>query len=791
MPNPLESRPRYYQGQYIGPEDLDAAVAYARAQESRHILGGHAWGIAAGLTLAETPVPGGAVQVCVTPGYGWDGFGRPITVLAPVRLPEALFAAFTFDPVLDGGGQGRLLPVWMRYDERNVSPPRPGYEVCDADDQSARVREGFVFEVGPQPPPAHDKVFVAGRAVDATQALRVADPSAPALFDESVPQQALPAEGERARWLLPLGYVRWQPSPTGAGQFVPRQTPDDINASRRLRRYVGTIAEAVLAADGVLRLARRGDPPSVSFSPPTEETVWISGITRAEGDLRIAGALLEWRDAAGNDHGTVLGARRTGDAGQPDTEKGKRSLDVLLGPDGTPDNRLSVGPRKSDGSVNPQLVVTSGGTVGIGTGTDSPAAKLEIRGGDILLKAAADDAGDIIFQRFNGDEKARIFSKPTPGAGLNLSAGGLTPQVAIAADGKVGIATDAPTNRLHVADPTGIRQNRLYLSGGDGWSSLTYNAHHDANNAGWVFPDPSRPAATIELDDVGGRARCEVFTATAAATTAFVSRLKIDGETGNVGIGQQAPACRLHVAAAATGNDDTDLRGYVALIENTDTGVRGDGLALRLGTTGSAGTNNFLTFFSGTKAAGGFQRNGDHSVTYLSTGADFAEALPLRDDAETVAPGDVVGIVDGMVTRATRDTHQLAVVSTDPVVLGNAPRDRRQPHARIALLGQVPVRVRGPVRAGSFLIPSGDEDGTAVAVAEADLDGARAEAVVARAFETDAGTGVRTVRAAVGWGTREAALAARLRKLEALVATLTAGPAPAARPSKAKKGSGK
>jgi hypothetical protein len=864
MPNPLESRPRYYQGQYIGPEDLDAAVAYARAQESRHILGGHAWGIALGLTLVETPVPGGGVQVSVTPGYGWDGFGRPISVLAPVRLPESLFAAFTFDPALDSGGQGRLMPVWMRYNENNVQPPRPGFQVCDVNDQSARVREGFVFEVGSQPPPAHDKVFVAGRAVDATAALQVSDPSAPPLYDESVPEQGLPAEGERARWLLPVGYVRWQPSPTGGGQFVPRQTPDDLNASRRLRRNIGVVAEGVLAADGVLRLARRGDPPSPSFSPPVDETVWISGITRAEGDLRIAGALVEWRDAAGSNHGALLAARRTGDAGKADTDKGGRSLEVLIGPDGTDTNQLAIGPQKSDGSLNPRLLVTSGGNVGIGAAT--PGAKLEIQdGGDLVLKAAAEDAGDIIFQRFNGDEKARIFSKPTAGAGLNFSAGGLTPQLTVAADGKVGIATDAPTNRLHVNDATGIRQNRLYLSGGDGWSSLTYNANHDVANGQWVFPDPSRPAATIELDDnLGAGARCEIFTATKAATTAMLSRLKVDGETGNVGIGQQAPATRLHVVgdrirletanadrhidlrvdgsavdlhsetsslflrasgttpgsnslvmnpfpgdgmvavghsapvcklhlATAVAGDPSHAETHAALIENTSTlppfnTGNGNGLAIRLAPGGS---NNFLTFFSGATPIGSIHRNTSSSVGLRLSGADFAEALPLRDESEAVEPGDVVGIFEGTVSRATRGAQHVAVVSTHPAVLGNALPDREHPSAEIALLGQVPVKVRGAVRAGAYLVPCGDEDGVAVAVAEADLDGEQADAVVARALETDAGKGVRTVRAAVGWGTREAALAARLRKLESLVASLTARPAPAPRPSKTGKGADK
>jgi hypothetical protein len=106
----------------------------------------------------------------------------------------------------------------------------------------------------------------------------------------------------------------------------------------------------------------------------------------------------------------------------------------------------------------------------------------------------------------------------------------------ITASGRVGIETTAPTHPLHVNGNTGIRQNRLYMSGGDGWSSLSYNAYHnDANNA-WVFPDPSRPAVTIEMDDHNGTPRVQVFSTTTSAPTTWVQRLAIDGNSGNVSV---------------------------------------------------------------------------------------------------------------------------------------------------------------------------------------------------------------------------------------------------------------
>src|SRR5260221_1600301 len=119
------------------------------------------------------------------------------------------------------------------------------------------------------------------------------------------------------------------------------------------------------------------------------------------------------------------------------------------------------------------------------------------------------------------------------------------------------MGTTTPTNPLHVNGNTGVRQNRLYLSGGDGWSSLTYNAYHDASNGTWVFPDSSRTAVTIEMDDSRGAApRFEVWSTTSGAKANWIQRLAINGDSGNVlmahnggsvGIGTTTMSRKLHV----------------------------------------------------------------------------------------------------------------------------------------------------------------------------------------------------------------------------------------------------
>ena len=141
---------------------------------------------------------------------------------------------------------------------------------------------------------------------------------------------------------------------------------------------------------------------------------------------------------------------------------------------------------------------------------------------EVLL--GADAAGGIVSTMTNHD--------------LQLRAGGNDTKVVIKADGRLGVGIATPSNRFHVVGNLGIRQNRLYVSGGDGgldnWSSISYNAHHnDANNA-WTFPDATRKAVALEMDDSNGPARFQVLTTRSAAPTSWVQRLAINGETGDI-----------------------------------------------------------------------------------------------------------------------------------------------------------------------------------------------------------------------------------------------------------------
>jgi len=109
-------------------------------------------------------------------------------------------------------------------------------------------------------------------------------------------------------------------------------------------------------------------------------------------------------------------------------------------------------------------VIINNGNVGIGTGTvNPPAARLEIgTSGDIILKATANDPGDIIFQASNGVQKGRIWSGVAAGVNeLNFSSADNSADITINPAGLVGIGTSSPGLKLDVNGTAMVRENFL------------------------------------------------------------------------------------------------------------------------------------------------------------------------------------------------------------------------------------------------------------------------------------------------------------------------------------------
>ena len=386
-------RPKFFEGQYLGARDLGDAVRYGRHNRARHFLGAHTWGIGTGLELVEveTGAGGDAIDVYIQPGYAWDGFGRPIVVLAPYKVPPELFKSIPYNAAIDEQSPGgRLVEVWLNYDETATNAPRPGFSVCDVDDQYARVQEHFRVEIGERRnySDRRDSLTIAGIQTDATGALQIWDENASLLYDTSVPHQEFPEDYGDSRWLVFLGYVRRLPAKnvTESGAFVSR-TDEDLQKTRQSRQYIGVVAGYVQAADGTIRMRDRvtNDPATEVWS---EDLVWVDGNLRVDGNARLFGTKLTLDNSIGEEDGVPLYLQR---AQSSANELSGKDLTAAIGneSDASGANRFVVGTVDGD-EIDAKLIVKDDGKVGIQA--ENP-QNYEDGANDLVIEKEKDEIG--------------------------------------------------------------------------------------------------------------------------------------------------------------------------------------------------------------------------------------------------------------------------------------------------------------------------------------------------------------------------------------------------------------
>src|SRR5919204_5881593 len=104
----MNERPRYFQGQVLGVDDLEQEQLYHGEKARRHTRELHGWGIVRGLEV-EAGRPR-KPEVKISPGYAIDGRGEEIVVGTGVTVD------------LSGHAAGTMLYVAVRYDERLERP---------------------------------------------------------------------------------------------------------------------------------------------------------------------------------------------------------------------------------------------------------------------------------------------------------------------------------------------------------------------------------------------------------------------------------------------------------------------------------------------------------------------------------------------------------------------------------------------------------------------------------------------------------------------------------------------
>lgn len=481
-----EQRPSFFEGEVLSAADLEQLVVYLRDQSARHLLGGHTWGIVAGLQLLEQTAPNGVVDVYLLPGYAVDGYGRAIVVVNPLRLSTDLFKGQPTGPV----------QVWIHYDEGQTNGARPGFQVCcNGGDAFSRVAESYDIKVGNLSLAKQQSgISVAGETViDARTAPRLFNDAGPVICDASVPYQDLPlADETKSRWLIPVGQVGWEAGAQGKFvTLVDPSNPTNVIYSRRLRRYAGVVAEDVYAADGLIRLRRRttgvagtvtqavvdaacapgdladpshdDDVENCADGPTPTELVWIEGRMRVTDDVRVlAPGRVELRDASGTGYfpTTTKGSvptflQRTDHVAGTSNNA---DLAIVIGKADAGNNRLLVQQAAEPQQPMPcqavqfktlttRVAVLDSGNVGIGTETPDQLLTIENPTGPAFihlkdgavpseLYVGAGELGGVLATTNNNDLRVR-----TGGTDPNDDK---TTRVTVVATGQVGIGTTAP-----------------------------------------------------------------------------------------------------------------------------------------------------------------------------------------------------------------------------------------------------------------------------------------------------------------------------------------------------------
>ena len=142
-------------------------------------------------------------------------------------------------------------------------------------------------------------------------------------------------------------------------------------------------------------------------------------------------------------------------------------------------------------------------------------------------------------------------------------------------------------------------------------------------------------------------------------------------------------------------------------------------------------------------------------VTYQSGSADYAEWLERANPIEKISAGDIVGVTNGKISKRTLDAQQYLVISTKPAILGNMPNSGQEAlYEKVAFMGQVPVKVRGIVLAGDFILPSGLFDGTGIAVSPSSITANQYREIVGVAWSSALiDKGISIINMAIGLNT--------------------------------------
>lgn len=325
-------------------------------------------------------------------------------------------------------------------------------------------------------------------------------------------------------------------------------------------------------------------------------------------------------------------------------------------------------------------------------------------------------------------------SKYTPGQTLNPSCAPGDTNCAVepplTAVGTGAITTtqilDGTVANIDIASSAAIAFSKLNISSSDIRGLGAYSAGTGLTLSSGIFSI----GPTVVTSNYGGAVQL-AGAISPHKITASVSDSDIPNTLSNTSVAMNAGVLKLSlpsIIAPASANHYIDFHDAMGSIGS----IRG---------TGAGGVT--LAGLIGNEAA----FNARPGLQFISAGADYAEYLPLAEGADDMLAAEIVGVSEGRISRVTAGADRAMVVSTSPIILGNAPQGDVAGYETIAFVGQVPVRVIGPVLSGQYIVPSGMNDGLGIAKYQHELT--PDDLVVGQAWQSDATAGETIVNVAL------------------------------------------
>ena len=138
-------------------------------------------------------------------------------------------------------------------------------------------------------------------------------------------------------------------------------------------------------------------------------------------------------------------------------------------------------------------------------------------------------------------------------------------------------------------------------------------------------------------------------------------------------------------------------------------------------------------------------------VKYASGNGDYAEWLERKNPNEIIDTGDIVAIVGGKITKDLTNAEQVMAISHHPIVLGNTPEEGKEYLGNnIAFMGQIPVKIMGPVKSGDYIVGKGKLKGFGVAISPEKMSLEDFKHAVGRSWDANPESGPKMVNTVVG-----------------------------------------